>query len=156
MRTDHYIDIRIRIHRAESPALYARIDEVIERSPRAAAATVRRLADLGVMVEQGRLSSGVPRAVVTRVLAVPQAFAARVPADTARERTDELVAHQAAESAELAMPASPPAANVALVPQANVAAAADIATGAEQAPRPPPRRNDGPSRAVNVNLLTGD
>ncbi|MEB0114352.1 hypothetical protein QN397_24025 [Variovorax sp. RTB1] len=155
MRTDHYIDVRIRIHRAESPALYARIDEVIERSPRAAAATIRRLADLGVMVEQGRLSSGVPRAVVTRVLAVPQAIAARVPADTARERTHELVAHQAAESAELAMPASPPASNVALVPQAN-AAATDIATGAEQAPRPPPRRNDGPSRAVNVNLLTGD
>ena len=107
MRTDHYIDVRIRSHRAESPALYARIDEVIERSPRAAAATIRRLADLGVMVEQGRLSSGVPRAVVTRVLAVPQAFAARVPADTTRERTHELVAHQAAESAELAMPASP-------------------------------------------------
>ena len=155
MRTDHYIDVRIRIHRAESPALYARIDEVIERSPRAAGTTVRRLADLGVMVEQGRLSSGVPRAVVTRVLAVPQAFAARVPADTARERTDELVAHQAAESAEVAMPALPPAANGAPVPQANVTAA-DIATETELAPRPPPRRNDGPSRAVNVNLLTGD
>ena len=155
MRTDHYIDVRIRIHRAESPALYARIDEVIERSPRAAAATVRRLADLGVMVEQGRLSSGLPRAVVTRVLAVPPAFAARVPADIARERTDDGVAHPVAESAEVAMTALPPAANVALVSQAN-AAAADIATGSEQAPRPPPRRNDGPSRAVNVNLLTGD
>lgn len=155
MRTDHYIDVRIRIHRAESPALYARIDEVIERSPRAAAATVRRLADLGVMVEQGRLSSGVPRPVVTRILAVPQAIAARVAADTTRERTDELVAHQVAESAEVAMTALPPAADVALVPQAN-AAAADLASGAEQAPRPPPRRNDGPSRAVNVNLLTGN